>query len=77
MIKNLIDKKNDNGFIIDMNIIENIFTNIENESLFFGNVLLSQKDDNKKKISELENVKLYMEIRKDQNPINPAPWLGK
>jgi septal ring factor EnvC (AmiA/AmiB activator) len=24
-----------------------------------------------------ENAKLYMEIRKDQNPINPEPWLEK
>ena len=26
---------------------------------------------------DTDMAKLYMEIRKDQNPINPAPWLGK
>ncbi|MBQ6324122.1 MAG: hypothetical protein IJI22_04780 [Bacilli bacterium] len=45
---NKIDKKNDNGFIIDFNIIENIISNIEKEKVFYGDVTLSEKDDIKK-----------------------------
>lgn len=45
---NSIDKKNNNGFIIDFNIINNIFSNLENETILYGNVTLSQKDDEKK-----------------------------
>lgn len=44
---NKIDKSNNNGFIIDFNIINNIFNNLEKENLFYGNVTLSQKDDKK------------------------------
>ena len=42
---NSIDKKNNNGFILDFNIINNIFSNLEKEDLLYGNVTLSQKDD--------------------------------
>ena len=45
---NSIDKKNDNGFIIDFNIINNIFSNLEKENVFYGDVTLSQKDEEKK-----------------------------
>lgn len=45
---NKIDQKNNNGFIIDFNIINNIFSNLENETILYGNVTLSQKDDEKK-----------------------------
>lgn len=45
---NKIDKKNENGFIIDYDIINNIFSNIEKEDAIYGKVTLSQKDDNKK-----------------------------
>lgn len=45
---NNIDKKNNNGFILDFNIINNIFTNLEKEKLFYGDVTLSQKDEEKK-----------------------------
>lgn len=45
---NSIDKKNNNGFILDFNIINNIFSNLEKEDLLYGNVTLSQKDDEKK-----------------------------
>lgn len=45
---NLIDINNNNGFILDFNIIENIFSNLENENIFYGDVTLSQKDDVKK-----------------------------
>ena len=42
---NSIDKKNNNGFILDFNIIKNIFSNLEKENLFYGDVTLSQKDE--------------------------------
>lgn len=45
---NNIDKKNNNGFIIDFNIIINIFSNLEKENVFYGDVTLSQKDEEKK-----------------------------
>lgn len=45
---NLIDINNNNGFILDFNIIENIFSNLENENIFYGDVTLSQKDDVKR-----------------------------
>lgn len=45
---NSIDKKNNNGFILDFNIIKNIFSNLEKENLFYGDVTLSQKDEEKK-----------------------------
>ncbi len=44
---NSIDKKNNNGFILDFNIIKNIFSNLEIENLFYGDVTLSQKDEEK------------------------------
>ena len=47
---NAIDKKNNNGFIIDFEIINNIFENLKNENIIYGNVTLSQKDDEKKLI---------------------------
>lgn len=45
---NSIDKKNNNGFILDFNIINNIFSNLENQNILYGNVTLSQKDEEKK-----------------------------
>ena len=45
---NSIDKKNNNGFIIDFNIINNIFSNLEKENVFYGDVTLSHKDEEKK-----------------------------
>ena len=45
---NTIDKKNNNGFILDFNIINNIFSNLEKETILYGDVTLSQKDDEKK-----------------------------
>lgn len=45
---NSIDKKNNNGFMIDFNIINNIFSNLEKENVFYGDVTLSQKDEEKK-----------------------------
>lgn len=43
-----IDKNNDNGFILNFDIINNIFSNIEKENTLYGDVTLSQKDDDKK-----------------------------
>ncbi len=45
---NEIDKKNNNGFELNNNVIKNIFSLIEKEETFYGKVLLSQKDDEKK-----------------------------
>ena len=45
---NSIDKKNNNGFILDFNIINNIFSNLEKENILYGDVTLSQKDEEKK-----------------------------
>ena len=43
-----IDKNNDNGFILNFDIVNNIFSNIEKENTLYGDVTLSQKDDYKK-----------------------------
>lgn len=48
MQANKIDQKNKNGFILDFNVINNIFSNIEKENIFYGDVILSQKDNDKK-----------------------------
>lgn len=47
---NEIDKKNNNGFIVDFDIINKIFSNLEKEKLFYGDVILSQKNEEKKLI---------------------------
>ena len=47
---NGIDKKNDNGFIMDFNVIDNIFSNLEKEDIIYGDVTLSQKNEAKKLI---------------------------
>lgn len=41
---NQLDKKNNNGFIMDFNIVDNIFSNIE-DNILYGDITLSQKDD--------------------------------
>ena len=43
-----IDKNNDNGFVLNFDIVNNIFSNIEKENTLRGDVTLSQKDDYKK-----------------------------
>ena len=43
-----IDKNNDNGFILNFDIVNNIFSNIEKENTLYGDVTLSHKDDYKK-----------------------------
>lgn len=45
---NKIDIKNNNGFIVDFDIINNIFSNLEKENMLYGDVTLSQKDEDKK-----------------------------
>ena len=45
---NRIDQKNHNGFILDYSIIKNIFNILEQEKILYGDVILSQKDDEKK-----------------------------
>mgnify|MGYP004642438043 FL=1 len=45
---NSIDKKNNNGVILDFNVIKNIFSNLEKENIYYGDVTLSQKDEEKK-----------------------------
>lgn len=45
---NKIDKEKNNGFIMDFSIVKNIFTNIEKDNILYGDVILSQKDENKK-----------------------------
>ena len=42
-----IDKNNDNGFILNFDIVNNIFSNIEKENTLYGDVTLSQTDDYK------------------------------
>ena len=45
---NSIDKKNNNGFLLDFGIIDNILLSLEKETVHYGDVILSQKDDDKK-----------------------------
>lgn len=45
---NKIDQKNNNGYIIDFNILNNIFKNLEKETIIYGNVTISEKDEEKK-----------------------------
>ena len=44
---NKIDIKNNNGFMLDFNIFDNICNNLEKETLLYGEVTLSQKDEKK------------------------------
>ena len=45
---NLIDEKNKNGFVMDFNIIENIFKNLKSEGPIYGDVISSINDDKQK-----------------------------
>ena len=40
---NKIDQKNNNGFIMDFNILNNIFKNLEKETIIYGNVTYPKK----------------------------------
>lgn len=45
---NAIDTRNNNGFTMDFNIVKNIFSNLEKENTFYGDVKLLEKDETKK-----------------------------
>ena len=45
---NKIDTKNNNAFQLSFDIIDNIFKRVEKENIFYKDVTLLQKDDNKK-----------------------------
>ena len=45
---NKIDTKNNNSFQLSFDIIDNIFKRVEKENIFYKDVTLLQKDDNKK-----------------------------
>ena len=45
---NKIDTKNNNAFPLSFDIIDNIFKRVEKENIFYKDVTLLQKDDNKK-----------------------------
>ncbi len=45
---NALDKRNNNGFTMDFNIVKNIFSNLEKENTFYGDVKVLQKDETKK-----------------------------
>lgn len=44
---NKLDEKNNNGFVLDFDIINNIFSNLEKDNTTYGDVTLSQKDNEK------------------------------
>ena len=48
MVANEIDIKNSNGFKLDFNVINQIFNNIEKETIFCGDVIYSERNDEKK-----------------------------
>lgn len=48
ILANSIDIKNNNGFTIDFDIIENIFNIIEEEDIIYGNVIVSKQNKEKK-----------------------------
>lgn len=47
---NKIDSKNNNGFIMDFNIVNNIFSNLEKETILFGTTIVSKRNDKMKLI---------------------------
>lgn len=58
---NRIDEKNSNGFLLNFEVFENIFSNLKKEKEIYGSVTLSQKDNQKgiiygKQIMDLGNV---------------------
>ena len=48
MVANEIDIKNSNGFKLDFNVINQIFKNVENETIYYGDVIYSERNDEKK-----------------------------
>ncbi len=47
---NKIDSKNNNGFIMDFNIVNNIISNLEKETILFGTTIISKRNDKMKLI---------------------------
>lgn len=47
---NNIDIKNSNGFNLDFDVLLNIFSNVKEEKLIYGDVLVSERDNEKKLI---------------------------
>lgn len=57
-----IDNKNHNGFIIDRQIVKNIFNNITKEDIIYGKVIESKKDQTKmygREYLDLGNVLIF------------------
>lgn len=48
MVANEIDIKNSNGFKLDFNVINQIFKNVEKETIYYGDVIYSERNDEKK-----------------------------
>lgn len=42
-----IDNKNHNGFVVEKQVVKNIFTGISKEEIYYGKVIESKKDTNK------------------------------
>ena len=66
---NKLDIKNKNGFILDFNIINNIFSNIDKDNLYYKDVTLSKRDIKEKIIygKEIMNIGNVIVIN-DKNP---------
>lgn len=66
---NKLDINNKNGFILDFNIINNIFSNIDKDNLYYKDVTLSKRDIKKNIIygKEIMNIGNVIVIN-DKNP---------
>jgi len=66
---NKLDINNKNGFILDFNIINNIFSNIDKDNLYYKDVTLSKRDIKEKIIygKEIMNIGNVIVIN-DKNP---------
>ena len=66
---NKLDIKNKNGFILDFNIINNIFSNIDKDNLYYKDVTLSKRDIKENIIygKEIMNIGNVIVIN-DKNP---------
>ena len=42
-----IDSKNHNGFVVDKQVVKNIFTGVSKEEIYYGKVIESKKDGSK------------------------------
>lgn len=66
---NKLDINNKNGFILDFNVINNIFSNIDKDNLYYKDVTLSKRDIKEKIIygKEIMNIGNVIVIN-DKNP---------